>query len=186
MSGINEATLLSNLKESMYDTAHVRSYHLIDCDIILSRLNTILSYRPHTIPMLKKQMMNFLKIMSRTSREHAYNDYKSYAYASVDDIFTVKFGLSASSEDEICISSIEWIKYKKDNQILTCEFGAVRAKIKTAPPTRNFRYAHTKFSYYDNFLTIDNSIVLKDKASLIAEIEDWLFDYTNIEELLNE
>lgn len=177
--------ILSTLDEEMYTTESKYDRFYGQCDTVVQRLFAILSYQPGTIKMLERQVMNFHKIMNRSSRSHDYENYSTYVYANVGDFFKVKFALRANSDDEICIIYLDKIEYIKDNTILECVFDSLRMKVKSSPATRNHAFAYTRFSFYENFLKITDSIVINNIDEVKMEIQDFLLDYTNLQELLD-
>ena len=155
-----------------------------EADVVLQRLFTILQSQPGTLPMLERQVMTFHKVMNRSTREHGYESYENYAYASVGNYFTVKFKLLALSDAEVPEIILENLEYIKDDTRLTCNFEALRMKVKTSPSTRNYRYSGTPFSFWQNFLELTEIPLLETEEEVRMEIQDFLFDYTNLQELL--
>lgn len=178
--------LVSEVEDEL-NTMHsrrVRQYN--DAELLLQRLYTILQSQPGTITMLERQVMNFHKVMNRSTREHHSENYKSYAYASVGDYFTVKFGLYGDALAAVPEINLDSITYIKDDSKLTCSFDTMKMKIKSSPSTRNYQYYRTGFSFVDRFLGQHGLPKLGSEEEVRMEVQDLLFDYTNLQEMFEE
>lgn len=182
---MDECKLLCTLHDRMHgSTKSMHGSDYQDATTFTERLCAILNYQPGTLIMLNRQVMNFHKVMNRSTRGHDYVDYDTYAYAAVGNFFKVKFSLLANSEEEIPEIMVASIEYINDGTKLTCEFDAIRTKIKSAPATRNHTYAYMKYSFYNNFLMLTDMPTFENEEQVRMEIQDFLFDYTNLEELI--
>jgi hypothetical protein len=177
--------IMSELGEDLVHIQAIQKKYMAEADVVLQRLYGILQSQPGTIPMLDRQVRSFHTAMNRTQREHLYETYENYAYAVVGRFFKVKFKLQANSYAQVPEIMLDSIEYLKDDTLLVCKFEALLMKINASPPRRNYRYAHTPFSFYVNFLSLTDIPLLETEEQVRMEIQDFLFDYTNLQELID-
>ncbi len=180
-----ETTVLTcTAREGMYDTKDAGRNVRSEVHTLMGRIRSILGYRKDTMAHLTKQFTLFQTVTNRGTRSHSHTNHQQYVKASVDDFLTITFLLRAESEFQVSLASLHTLEYIKGDSKLICNFDILHAKINTS--ARHVGYMYTDVSYTKNFLKTDDYVQLDSEAQVRAEIEDLLFDYTNIEELMDE
>lgn len=181
---MDQTNLTCVIPDGLYDLSNARTATANEAKTLLGRIRSIISFRKETFPILVKQISTFKTATNRSTRSHGDCDYTQYVKASVDDFFTVTFKLFVADDQVslMCVDSIEY--WKTPSAKLVCNMQALVAKIDTAH--RNWRIRASDISYYKSFVKTDNYTILETIDEVRMEIEDLLFDYTNIEDLMDD